>query len=326
MTSLPTISELSSPAKAGDPVTTDRASVVTGCPAFAGQDEGGGSDAYDTGPRSGGSERFCVVERVAKPVDELIRFVAGPDGTLVPDIKRKLPGRGVWVTATRAALDKAVKRSAFPRSLKESIRIPADLPDLVDRLLVRAALDALAMANKAGRVVAGFERVDGAIAAGSVAAVIHAAEASPDGVRKLAATQARRDASERTASRLSSPATAGDPVTTDFTAGRGAPKGPAPGVTGCPAFAEHDAEDGVTELRERIPVPLVRAFTASQLGLALGRPNVIHAALLGGREGDSFLARWRTLDRYRSNEDGDEPTRAGIETMQPDAASELGTE
>jgi predicted RNA-binding protein YlxR (DUF448 family) len=221
----------------------------------------------DAGPREGGTERFCVVERAAKPVDELIRFVAGPDGTLVPDIKRKLPGRGVWVTATRVALGKAVKRNAFSRSLKKGIRIPDDLLDLVDRLLARAALDALAMANKAGRTVAGFERVDSAIAADGLAALIHAAEASPDGMRKLAATQAGRR-----------------------------------------------------------PLPLVRAFTASQLGLALGRPNVIHAALLGGREGDSFLARWRTLERYRSNDDGDEPTRAGNEAVQPDAASELGTE
>ena len=223
-------------------------------------------EARDAGPKAAGSERLCVVARVAKPVDHLLRFVAGPDGTLAPDIKRKLPGRGVWVTASRRVLETAVRRGAFARSLKESIRIPADLPDLVDRLLARAALDALAIANKAGRVVAGFERVGSALKADRLAALIHATEASPDGVRKLAGAQ-----------------------------------------TGA-------------------PVPLVRAFTASQLGLALGRPNVIHAALLGGREGDSFLARWRTLERYRANDDGDEPTRAGTETVQPDAASELGTE
>jgi predicted RNA-binding protein YlxR (DUF448 family) len=226
----------------------------------------GDIDARDAGPKAAGTERLCVVARVAKPVDDLLRFVAGPDGTLAPDIKRKLPGRGVWVTASRRALETAVRRGAFARSLKESIRIPADLLDLVDRLLARAALDALAIANKAGRVVAGFERVGSALKADRLAALIHATDASPDGVRKLAGAQ-----------------------------------------TGA-------------------PVPLVRAFTASQLGLALGRPNVIHAALLGGREGDSFLARWRTLERYRANDDGDEPTRAGTETVQPDAASELGTE
>ena len=223
-------------------------------------------EARDAGPKAAGTERLCVVARIAKPVDDLLRFVAGPDGTLAPDIKRKLPGRGVWVTASRRALETAVRRGAFARSLKESIRIPADLPDLVDRLLARAALDALAIANKAGRVVAGFERVGSALKADRLAALIHATDASPDGVRKLAGAQ-----------------------------------------TGA-------------------PVPLVRTFTASQLGLALGRPNVIHAALLGGREGDSFLARWRTLERYRANDDGDEPTRAGTETVQPDAASELGTE
>lgn len=223
-------------------------------------------EARDAGPKAAGTERLCVVARVAKPVDDLLRFVAGPDGTLAPDIKRKLPGRGVWVTASRRALETAVRRGAFARSLKESIRIPADLPDLVDRLLARVALDALAIANKAGRVVAGFERVGSALKADRLAALIHATEASPEGVRKLAGVQ-----------------------------------------TGA-------------------PVPLVRTFTASQLGLALGRPNVIHAALLGGREGDSFLARWRTLERYRANDDGDEPTRAGTETVQPDAASELGTE
>ena len=223
-------------------------------------------EARDAGPKAAGTERLCVVARVAKPVDDLLRFVAGPDGTLAPDIKRKLPGRGVWVTASRRALETAVRRGAFARSLKESIRIPADLPDLVDRLLARSALDALAIANKAGRVVAGFERVGSALKADRLAVLIHATDASPDGVRKLAGAQ-----------------------------------------TGA-------------------PVPLVRTFTASQLGLALGRPNVIHAALLGGREGDSFLARWRTLERYRANDDGDEPTRAGTETVQPDAASELGTE
>jgi uncharacterized protein len=270
----------------------------------------------DAGPGAGGTERFCVAERVAKPVDELVRFVSGPDGMLVPDIKRKLPGRGVWVTGTRTALAQAIKRGAFKRGLKENIRIPADLLDLVDQLLARAALDALAMANKAGRVVTGFERVESAITSRTLAALIHAAEAAPDGVRKLAAALARRDAGDRTASELSSPAKAGDPVTTE----------PASGITGRPAFAGHDAENGVMGSRERMPTPLVRAFTASQLDLALGRPNVIHAALLGGREGDSFLARWRTLERYRASEDGDEPTRAGNEMVQPDAASKLGTE
>jgi ribosomal protein L7Ae-like RNA K-turn-binding protein len=221
------------------------------------------------------------------------------------------------VTATRAALAQAIKRSAFKRSLKDNIRIPADLPDLVERLLARAPLDALAMANKAGRVVAGFERVESAITSGGLAALIHAAEASPDGVRKLAAAQARRG-------NAPSPARfAGDLSPT----GRGEePHGRA--ATSLLPCGERSAPEAPAEgdhPHGREIIPLVRVFTASQLGLALGRPNVIHAALLGGRESDSFLARWRTLERYRAN-DGDEPTRAGTETVQPHAASELGTE
>jgi uncharacterized protein len=269
-------------------------------------------EAHDAGPRSGGTERMCVVTRNVKPVDELLRFVVGPDGTLVADVKRKLPGRGVWVTATRAAVVEAIKRGAFKRSLKDNIRIPTDLPDRVEALLARSALDALSIAHKAGRVVAGFERVERAIAADDLAALIHAVDAAPDGVRKLAAAQVRSNVGKTL--RLSSPANAGDANTA------------ASRTIGCPASAGHGAEVGAPELRERMPIPLIRTFTTTQLDLALGRPNVIHAALLGGREGDSFLARWRTLERYRANDDGDERTRAGHEAVQPHAASKLGTE
>jgi predicted RNA-binding protein YlxR (DUF448 family)/ribosomal protein L30E len=222
-------------------------------------------ETRDTGPKAPGTERFCVVARAVRPTDEMLRFVAGPDGTVVPDIKRKLPGRGVWVTGNREAVTEAVRRGILPRGLKANVRAPAELPELVDRLLERAALDALAMAHKAGRIVAGFERVESAIAAGGLAAVIHAADAAPDGVRKLG-------------------------------------------------------------WRAEGQFPVISTFTSSQLDLALGRPHVIHAALLGGREGETFLARWRTLERYRMNAGRGAPKRAGYEAVQPDAARKLGTE
>jgi predicted RNA-binding protein YlxR (DUF448 family) len=222
-------------------------------------------ETRDSGPKAPGSERFCVVLRAVRPTDEMLRFVAGPDGTVVPDIKRKLPGRGVWVTATCETVAEAVKRGALQRGLKANVKVPADLPDLVDRLLERAALDALAMAHKAGRIVAGFERVESAIAAGGLAALLHAADAAPDGVRKLAA-------------------------------------------------------------RIEGQFPVICTFTSSQLDLALGRPHVIHAALLSGREGETFLARWRTLERYRMNAGRGAPRRAGHEAVQPHAARKLGTE
>jgi uncharacterized protein len=222
-------------------------------------------ESRDTGPKAPGTERFCVVLREVRPTDEMVRFVAGPDGTVVPDVKRKLPGRGVWVTATREAVAEAVKRGALQRGLKASVKVAADLPDLVDRLIERAALDAMAMAYKAGRIVAGFERVESAIAAGGLGALIHAADAAPDGVRKL---------------------------------------------------------DG----RAAGQFPVISTFTSFQLDLALGRPHVIHAALLSGREGETLLARWRTLERYRMNAGRGAPKRAGHEAVQPRAARKLGTE
>src|SRR6266705_5923939 len=81
--------------------------------------------ATDAGPREAapGTERLCIVTRTVKPVAELIRFVVGPDG-IVPDLKRKLPGRGVWVTATRAAVSAAVERKAFGRAFKREVTVP----------------------------------------------------------------------------------------------------------------------------------------------------------------------------------------------------------
>jgi len=114
----------------------------------------------DSGPRQGGSdtERFCAATRTVKPVDELIRFALGPDG-VVPDIKRKLPGRGLWITADRMTLDHAVARNVFARGFKRDVGVTADLVQQTERLLLRAVLDALAIAGKSGLVAAGFSQV-----------------------------------------------------------------------------------------------------------------------------------------------------------------------
>ena len=81
----------------------------------------------DAGPRAQELERMCVATRTVRPVADMIRFVIGPDGEAVPDLKRKLPGRGVWVTATQDALSDAVKRKALARGFKREVRLPADL-------------------------------------------------------------------------------------------------------------------------------------------------------------------------------------------------------
>jgi uncharacterized protein len=139
-----------------------------------------------------GTERHCALSRTLKPVDEMIRFVLGPDGDAVPDLKRKLPGRGIWITATRAAFNDAIKRNVFARGFKRNVRVAADLAATTEHLLERSALDALAIAGKAGRAVGGFAKVEAAIGRDDVLALIHAANAAADGKRKLDAALQRK--------------------------------------------------------------------------------------------------------------------------------------
>jgi predicted RNA-binding protein YlxR (DUF448 family) len=199
-------------------------------------------------------ERLCVATRAVQPISDLIRFVVGPGGEAIPDIKCKLPGRGVWVTATRQALEEAIKRKAFARGFKRDIRLPMDLAGRTDRLLEQSALDALAIAGKAGLVAAGFGKAAAALGREDAVALLHAADASPEGVRKLRAIVRR---------------------------------GPSR------------------------PLPVIEFLTSAQLDLALGRPNVVHAALLAGAASDTFLSRSRRLERFRTGGAGDRGNRAG---------------
>src|SRR5579864_4818209 len=125
-----------------------------------------------------GNKRHCALSRTLKPVDQMIRFVVGPDGDTVPDVKRKLPGRGLWITATRACLDEAVKRNVFARAFKRNLRVAPDLAASTERLLERSTLDALAIAGKAGQVVGGFAKVEAAIGGENLLALIHACDAA----------------------------------------------------------------------------------------------------------------------------------------------------
>ena len=206
------------------------------------------NDELDAGPRKGsGTERLCAVTRAVKPVDDLIRFVVGPDG-VVPDLKRKLPGRGLWVTADRTTLKDAVTRNVFARGFKREVRVTPDLVDQTERLLVRSALDALAIAGKSALVATGFAKVEAAIARDPIVGVLHASDASADGVSKLAGVLRRRDGAEG--------------------------------------------------------IVVIKAFTTAQLDLALGRSNVVHAALLAGPANDTFLARLTRLERFRTGDTG----------------------
>ena len=213
----------------------------------------------DRGPRAKpGSARTCAVSRQVKDTDELIRFVLSPTGEVIPDVRRKLPGRGLWVSLSRAMVGEAAKRGLFAKAFKRAVTLPPDLAALTDTLLARSALDALAMVGKAGEIVCGFGKVEDAIAAGDAVALIHASDGADDGIRKLDAKSAA-------------------------SAGKN------------PQMAD---------------LPRIQGFKTDELDLALGRSNVVHAALLSGPATKTFLSRWRTLDRFR-NADGAMDSKTG---------------
>ncbi|MGI2033028.1 RNA-binding protein [Rhizobium panacihumi] len=137
------------------------------------------------------NDRTCIVTREAGSPETLIRFVAGPDGTVVPDLKRQLPGRGCWVKAERALVEKAVARKIFARALKnKEVRAEPELAALVDQLLVVQVAGMMNLARKAGQFISGATKVDAAVRSGEALAVFHASDAAADGKRKI--DQARK--------------------------------------------------------------------------------------------------------------------------------------
>jgi predicted RNA-binding protein YlxR (DUF448 family) len=212
----------------------------------------------DNGPRTGRSAtlRMCAVSRTVRPTDELIRFVVAPSGEVIPDLKCKLPGRGLWVTARRDAVAEAVRRHQFSRGFKRDVGVTAALAADTEALLERFVTEALAIAAKAGQVISGFGKVADALrqhADGQIGALIHASDGAADGIRKLNALvgENRR-------------------------------------------FGDKSAE-----------IEVITTLTSEQLDLALGRSNVIHAALLAGPASKTFLSRSHKLVRYRmAGDDG----------------------
>jgi predicted RNA-binding protein YlxR (DUF448 family) len=173
--------------------------------------------------------------------DRLIRFVAGPDGQVVPDLARKLPGRGMWVAADRASIETAVRKGGFSRSAKTRLAAAPDLADQVERLLVRRCLDQLGLAKREGVLISGFEKTLAAIRGGRAGWLVEASDGSSDGRRKTLTAAARA----------------------------------------------------------RPPVPVCGAFTADELGLALGGVNVIHVCLLAGRRAERWTEEVRRLAGFR---------------------------
>lgn len=131
------------------------------------------------------TDRMCIVTRDVKDEGELIRFVLSPAGVVVPDVARRLPGRGVWVSAQAAAVAEAVKRRLFNRGFGSEVKVEGDLAGQVGGLLRRQCLGLCSLARKAGEAVTGFMKVEEALTRGRVRVLLHAAEAAEDGKRKL---------------------------------------------------------------------------------------------------------------------------------------------
>ena len=136
-------------------------------------------------PNGSQPERTCAVTRATLGPDELIRFVRGPDGQVVPDLAGRLPGRGVWVGCDRATVAQAARKNVFARSLKRPCSVPNGLEDLVGDLLRDRLCGALSLANKAGLVKCGFTKVEIAVEKGEAFALLHAADAAIGGRAKL---------------------------------------------------------------------------------------------------------------------------------------------
>lgn len=132
-------------------------------------------------------ERRDLVTHQVMDESRLIRFVAAPDGSVAPDLARKLPGRGLWVAADRASIQSAVKKNLFSRAAKAPLKPAADLADTVESLLVRRCLDQLGLARREGVLISGFEKSLVNIRAGKVAWIVEASDGSADGRGKLLA-------------------------------------------------------------------------------------------------------------------------------------------
>lgn len=202
----------------------------------------GGETIGDDRRQERRNERRCIATRKSAPRDRLIRFAAAPDGAVAPDLAEKLPGRGAWVAAERAAVEKAVKKALFGRALGVSASAAPDLADRVESGLAARCLSFLSFARRAGAVVTGFDAVMSALkAAPPPAVLIEAADGARHG----------RDRLLKLAAHLK----------------------PAPAIVGC--------------------------FSVDALSLALGRENVVHAALLPGGLADSFVCETRRLAGFR---------------------------
>ncbi len=148
--------------------------------------------------------RMCIVTRESGSPETLLRFVAGPDGSIVPDLKRTLPGRGCWVTPSREAVEKAVAKKLFARALKKDVKADPALGERVDRLLASQLTGMMNLARKAGQFIIGSAKVELAVRSGEALAVFHSKDAAADGIRKIDQARKARHLGMETAAEIPS--------------------------------------------------------------------------------------------------------------------------
>jgi predicted RNA-binding protein YlxR (DUF448 family) len=162
----------------------DLTDTTGGIETDAGPRRGGGRFTRE-GEAPAGNSRRCIATMESRPAAELIRFVLSPDSEVTPDLAARLPGRGAWVTANRAAVDQAVKKGAFARAFKAQAKAPADLSNRIDALQARRVLDMLGLAKRSGDLILGFDQVRDAVRTSRPACLIEASDGSRDGRGKL---------------------------------------------------------------------------------------------------------------------------------------------
>lgn len=134
-----------------------------------------------------GPSRRCIATGQVRPKGELLRFVVSPAGEVVPDLERRLPGRGIWLSARRDVVNTAVSKRLFAKAARRAVTVPEGLADRLEGLLCRRCLDAISLARRAGQAVCGFEKVKAEFKAGRAAVLVEARDAADDGKSKMRA-------------------------------------------------------------------------------------------------------------------------------------------
>lgn len=207
-------------------------------------------------------ERRCIATMENLPQSRMIRFVLSPDREVTPDLAARLPGRGAWVTASREALELALKKGAFPRAFKAQVKVPSHLPDSVEKLLVSRILEQLGLVKRAGDLILGYEQVREAIQKARPNCLIEASDGAEDGRSGVLALLK--------------------------------------GLYGPDLDLEPEGVSGPDkQVENHVLPPVVGCFSADELGMALGRERVIHGCLKQGRFATSWTGELARLSGFR---------------------------